>query len=392
MDLGEEVEVADILREYLPGYLKKHKVSAQQRWVLEAIKDCRTHRMGYHLSECNECGHQEWMYNSCRDRHCPKCQWVDQQAWEEERILELPRVPYHHVIATLPNQLHDVMLLNKEVVYQKVFEAVAETIQTFARDSRHLGADVGIIGVLHTWGQMLNYHVHVHCLVTGGGLKKEGEWVEGKYSEKYLFPVRAMSQVFRGKFIAKLRKAYKEKKLKLEGKIAWMANPAKFEYFIGKLASQMFRIESKPATKRTERVIRYLGAYMKRGPIGNGRILGIEGGRVRFRYKDNRNGGIEKICEMTAEEFIRRYLCHILPKGFMRVRYYGLFAGPKRKENLAKLREIAGEIKEDEEETREEFDPQRCPSCEMGRMKYVKELEEWEVERMMKQAMVKDTS
>jgi len=284
------------------------------------------------------------------------------------------------------------MLLNKEVVYQKVFEAVAETIQTFARDSRHLGADVGIIGVLHTWGQMLNYHVHVHCLVTGGGLKKEGEWVEGKYSEKYLFPVRAMSQVFRGKFIAKLRKAYKEKKLKLEGKIAWMANPAKFEYFIGKLASQMFRIESKPATKRTERVIRYLGAYMKRGPIGNGRILGIEGGRVRFRYKDNRNGGIEKICEMTAEEFIRRYLCHILPKGFMRVRYYGLFAGPKRKENLAKLREIAGEIKEDEEETREEFDPQRCPSCEMGRMKYVKELEEWEVERMMKQAMVKDTS
>jgi len=307
-------------------------------------------------------------------------------------MLELPRVPYHHVISTLPSQLHDVMLLNKAVMYQMVFEAVAETIQTFGKDPRHLGADVGIIGVLHTWGQMLNYHVHVHCLVTGGGLSKKGEWVEGKYSKKYLFPVRAMSQVFRGKFIFKLRKAYKEKKLKLEGKIAWMANPAKFEYFIGKLASQMFRIQSKPATKKSENVIRYLGAYMKRGPISNGRIEGMEGGQVRFRYKDYRGDGEIKVCWMAAEEFIRRYLCHILPKGFVKVRYYGLFAGPKRKENLAKLREIAGEIKEDDEEMREEFNPQRCPSCEKGRMQYVKELEEWEVERMMRQPMVMDTS
>lgn len=245
---GEQPEVAEVLRQYLPGNLEKHKVSVHQRQVLEAIKNCRTHRMGYYLSVCDECGHQEWMYNSCRDRHCPKCQWVDQQAWVEDRMHELPKVPYHHVVATMPDQMHNLMLLNKAAIYQLAFEAVAETLQTFGRDPKHLGAEIGcIIAVLHTWGQTLNYHVHIHCLVTAGGLTKNGEWVEGKYKDKFLFPVRALSQVFRGKFIAKLRKVYKDKKLKMEGKIAWMENPAKFEAFIGQLARQMFRIHSKPA-------------------------------------------------------------------------------------------------------------------------------------------------
>jgi len=382
---GGNIGVAEVLRENLPGYLEKHKISAHQRRVLEAIQNCRTHRMGYHLSECEECGHQEWMYNSCRDRHCPKCQWSAQQNWVEERLEELPRVKYHHVVMTLPDQLHHMMLLNKRVIYQIAFEAGAETLQTFGRDPKHLGAEIGIIGMLHTWGQTLNYHVHLHFLVTGGGLSKEGKWIEGKYSEKFLFPVRALSQVFRGKFIGKLRKAYyQEKRLKLEGKISWMTNAAKFEAYIGKLASQMFRVHSKPATKRPERVIRYLGVYMRRGPISDNRIVGMADGQVSFWYKDNRNGGERKLCVMRAEEFIRRYLCHVLPKGFVRVRYYGLFAGAKRKEKMDLLRELIGTIMEAERETSEEQAYRlRCPKCERGRLKFVRVLDAWEVMGVM---------
>jgi predicted Zn-ribbon and HTH transcriptional regulator len=380
----KEVEVGEVLRRNLPEYLEKHKISAHQRQVLESIKDCRTHRMGYHLSECDECGYQEWMYNSCRDRHCPKCQWIDQQEWVDERMEELPRVGYHHVVSTLPDLLHNLMLLNKALIYHMAFRAVAETIQTFGRDDKHLGAEIGIVAVLHTWGQTLNYHVHIHCLVTGGGLTKGGEWKEGKYGEKFLFPVRAMSQVFRGKFIAKLRKAYEEKKLKMEGKIAWMANPAKFEAYIGKLASQMFRIHSKPATKKPESVIRYLGAYMRRGPISDRRIMGIENGQVCFRYKDYRNSGVEKVCRMAAEEFIRRYLCHVLPKCFVRVRYYGIFAGAKRKTNLAILRKLVGTIMEADEEMAEKKEYHlRCPKCYSGRLVFVRLMDEWEVLGMM---------
>lgn len=389
----EEVGVAEVLREHLGSYLKKHKVTGHQRQVLEAIKDCRTHRMGYYLSECDECGHQEWMYNSCRDRHCPKCQWVDQQAWVEERMHELPKVPYHHVVATLPDQMHNLMLLNKVVIYQIAFEAVAETLQTFGRDPKHLGAEIGIIAVLHTWGQTLNYHVHIHCLVTAGGLTKNGEWVDGKYKDKFLFPVRALSQVFRGKFIAKLRKAYKLKKLKMEGKIAWMETPAKFEAFIGQLARQMFRIHSKPATKKTENVIRYLGAYMKRGPISNRRIEGLEDGEIRFRYKDYRREGETRVCRMSAEEFIRRYLCHVLPKGFVRVRYYGIFAGAKRRENMAKVRELVGTIIEAEEvQDNGQGYPIGCPKCKRGQMLFVRVVQEWEIMGLYAQPMVVDTS
>jgi len=372
----KEIEVADILREHLPAYLKKHNVSDHQWKILQALKNCRTHKMGYHLRECDECGYQEWMYNSCQNRHCPKCQWAEQYAWVEKQLANLPGAKYHHAIFTVPDgYLYYLMIMNKEVMYTITFQAAAETLKTFGEDPRHLGARIGMIGILHTWGQTLNYHVHVHFLVTAGGLTEDGEkWISSKYGDKFLFPVRAMSQVFRGKFIAKLRKAYTAGELKLEGKLEKLQSPPVFENYIRGLARQGFRVHSKPATKNPENVVKYLGGYMRRVAISNSRIEAMEGGEVIFRYKDNRDEGKEKRKRMEGEEFIRRFVSHILPKGFMRVRYYGIFAGRTRKENLAKARALLGGLEgqttqETKEITQESY--KLCPRCGEGEMEVV---------------------
>lgn len=371
-----KLEVADILREHLPGYLKGHKTTAQERKALKAIEKCRTHRMGYHVRECEECGYQEWQYNSCKDRHCPKCQWVEQYEWVKKRLAELPRAKYHHSVFTVPDgELYTVMIQNKAVVYRIIFKAAAETLKTFAADEKHLGARIGMIGVLHTWGQRLNYHVHVHFLVTAGGLSEDREsWVESKYGDKFLFPVRALRLVFRGKFMEGLRKAYKRGELEFGGKIEKLKEPKEFEKYMGRLSRHMFRVYSKPATKKPVNVVKYLGGYMKRVAISNSRLEGMEGKKVIFRYKDNRDDGKEKICRMEGEEFIRRYVMHIVPKGFVRVRYYGILGGRRRKENMEKARELLGELEEEEKEV-EAYEPE-CPQCESGKMvvvEYVRE-------------------
>ena len=383
--------VGEILEKYLGEYEKVRKLSAHQKKALEAIRACRTHENGYHLMKCEECGEEEWQYNSCRDRNCPQCQWMKQQEWVEKRMAELPKIPYHHVVVTLPDILHKLMLMNQAVLYQIFFEVVSAALKEFGENPKHLGARIGMICVLHTWGQTLNYHVHMHCLVTGGGITKSGEWVEGKYGEEFLFPIRAVSQVIKGKLMDKLRKAYRKGELELEGKLKWMRNPAKFEYYLGGVAKEMVRVYSKPATKKPENVVKYLGAYMKRGPISNRRIKGMEDGKVIFGYKDYRNGGERKVMKMGWEEFIRRYVCHIVPKGFVKVRYYGVFAGRKKKEELGRLREIAGELEMEEEE----LEVVKCKVCKRGRMKYERELRYEEVEEMMmamKQPQVMDTS
>jgi predicted Zn-ribbon and HTH transcriptional regulator len=356
-------DMGEIFRRYLPSYLETNKLSAHQSKVLGSVMKCRTSALGYQLYECDECGHVEMIYNACRDRHCPKCQWKEQQNWVAEKLEELPKVGYHHVVMTLPDQIHHLAMINKRVIYQMVFEAGAETLQVFGRDKRHLGAEIGAIGVLHTWGQTLNYHIHVHFLVTAGGLNKDGNWIDGRYGDKFLFPVRAMSQVFRGKFISKLRKAKKNDILKLEGKINWMNDLGRFEWFVSKLAGQMFRVHSKGATQNPDQVVKYLGAYMKRGPIGNGRIISIENGEILFRYRDHRNGGVKKVCRMKVNEFIRRWTSHILPKGFVKVRYYGLFAGSNRKEKMERIRSLAGHLMIDEE-----IKEPKCPKCEKGKL------------------------
>lgn len=370
--MGENLEVSDILQAYLGSYLKKHKLSTQQMNALRAIENCRTHRLGFHLRECDECRHQEWLYNSCKNRHCPKCQWAEQQEWVQKKIKELPRAKYHHTVFTVPNrELYHLLLMNKEALYPIIFKAAANTLKTFALDPRHLGAEIGMIGVLHTWGETLNYHVHVHFIVTAGGLSKDGkEWIESKYGDKFLFPVRAMSLVFRGKFIAKLKKAYRKGLLKLTGKLSTIAQPDAFAYFIKRVARHIFRIYSKPATQKPKNVVKYLSGYMKRVAISNARLVGLEDGKVVFRYKDNREHGKAKLCRMHPHEFIRRFLNHILPDRFVRVRYYGFFAGSQRNRKMEKARALLGTLDEVEQETVESFTP-LCPKCENGTMQFI---------------------
>ena len=370
---AEGLEIADILREFLPGYLKTHNISAHQWRVLNAIENCRTHQMGYHLRECEVCGYQEWMYNSCQNRHCPKCQWVQQYDWVQKKLAELPRAKYHHSVFTLPDgTLYHLMIMNKKVLYTIIFKSAAETLKTFGADPKHLGAKIGMIGVLHTWGQTLNYHVHVHFLVTAGGFSDDGEsWISSKYGDKFLFPVKAMSKVFRGKFIENLRKAYKADELVLEGELEKLASPPAFEHYLSGIAKHTFRVHSQPATKKPENVVKYLGGYMRRVAITNSRLERIEEGKVVFRYKDNRDDGKQKRCRIDGEEFIGRFLRHILPERFVRVRYYGIFGGRYRKGNLAKARELQGGLDEKEEGTQEveqEIYAPMCPKCGEGAM------------------------
>ncbi len=373
---GAGLEVSDIVQEHLGAYLKKHKISQQQMKAVNAIANCRTPRMGYHLRECDECGHQEWMYNSCQDRHCPKCQWAEQYEWVSSRMAELPKAKYHHTIFTVPdNQLYQIMLMNQKVMYQIIFKAAAETLKTFAADPKHLGASIGMIGVLHTWGETLNYHVHVHFLVTAGGLSLDGQrWISSRYGEKFLFPVRAMSVVFRGKFIAMLKAAYRNGELVLTGKLKGIAQAEAFAMFIKGLARHMFRIHSKPATQKPKKVVKYLGGYMKRVAISNDRIVGMEKGKVVFRYRDNRDKGKRKRCHMDPREFIRRFLTHILPEGFVRVRYYGILAGHDRKEKLEKAREILGSL--ENEPTTDANPSPRCEKCEKGNLQVIEYIRE----------------
>ena len=286
-------------------------------------------------------------------------------------MAELPRAKYHHTIFTVPDShLHHLIIMNKEVLYKIIIKAAAETLKTFAADPKHLGATIGMIGVLHTWGETLNYHVHVHFLVTAGGLSYDGErWVTSKYGDKFLFPVRAMSKVFRGKFIAMLKKAYRNGELVLTGKLAGIAEPGAFAYYVKCLARHMFRIHSKPATEKAKNVVKYLSGYMKRVAISNSRLEGFEEGKVVFRYKDYRDEGKIKRCRMEGEEFMRRFLNHILPEGFVRVRYYGIFAGKDRKDRLEKARALLGSL--DEEKGTEEIYVPKCEKCEKGTMQVV---------------------
>ena len=373
---GKELEVSDILRGHLSEYLKKHKISQKQMRVVKAIENCRTHQAGYHVRECDECGHREWLYNSCQDRHCPKCQWADQYAWVASRMAELPQAKYHHTVFTVPdNQLYQIMLLNQKVMYQIIFKAAADTLKTFAADPKHLGATIGMIGVLHTWGETLNYHVHVHFLVTAGGLSSDhNKWVASKYGDKFLFPVKAMSLVFRGKFIALLKAAYKNNALVLTGKLKSLARPEGFAHYLKGLAQHMFRIHSKPATPQPQQVVKYLGGYMKRVAISNARIEGMESGQVVIRYRDNRDHGKLKRCRLRPTEFIRRYLTHILPAGFVRVRYFGIFAGHNRKAKLEKARALLGSLEAEPTTAATPHPP--CEKCGQGHMQVVEYIRE----------------
>lgn len=333
-------EVADIVRAHGPEYLEKYPTSREQRAVLRAIGRCRTAALGGHVEGCDACGHRRIAYNSCRNRHCPKCQGPERARWLEAEQATLLPVPYFHVVFTLPSELVPLARANPRIVYGLLFRAASRTLLSFARSAKHLGGEPAITMVLHTWGQTLTEHPHVHCVVSGGGLSQDGaRWVAVR-RRGFLFPVRAMSALFRGKLLASLRRLRLRGSLRFVGECAELGDEQRWKAWLRELHGQPWVVYAKPPFGGPDRVLKYLSRYTHRVAISNRRILSIADGKVRFVYKDYAAGNATKQMTLSAAEFLRRFLLHVLPRGFMRIRHYGVLANCHREAKLARCRAL----------------------------------------------------
>ena len=330
----KKIEVQDIIKKYGEEYKEKHKMMPHIAKTMKAIEKCRTEKLGYHEDVCDECGYRKISYNSCRNRHCPKCQSIARAKWVEEREAEILNVKYFHVVMTIPSELYMIAYQNQSKVYKILFKATAETLEELARDKKYLGAEIGFMEVLHTWGQTLVYHPHIHCIVPAGGIDKIGKWRNSK--KKFFIPVKVLSRKFRGKFLYYLKK----EELEFYGKNEYLNNKQNFDELMSKMYNKEWISYCKPPFENAKSVIKYLGRYTHRVAISNERIVSEENGEVTFKYRDYKDNN--KIKEMTvkAEEFIRRFLMHILPPGFMKIRHYGLLGNRNKKTKLAVCKKL----------------------------------------------------
>ena len=335
MEVGEgRLTLGSVLRRFLGRFLQFHELSAHQRKVVGALIRCKTPALGGHEFECLECGHRYEIYHSCRDRHCPQCQHYQSQQWVEKQLEDLLPVPYFHVVFTLAEQLNLIFRYNESRLYNLFFAKAAETLQEFAANPKHLGAQLGFLGILHTWGSALPFHPHLHFVVAQGGIDKEGRWVKPKYPGKFLFPVVAMSQVFQGKLLKGLERLYKRGELKFPDEMSR-------EGFMDQLriaASKKWQVEIRPPFAGPEPFLRYVGRYTHRVAISSNRLVRADQEEVTFRYKDYRQGGKWREMTLTGIQFVQRFVQHILPRGFQRIRYYGWMAGNKRQEAVMGVR------------------------------------------------------
>jgi hypothetical protein len=337
------LEVADIFRAHGPAWRLSQAghLSLGQLKVMSAIEACRTAALGGHVDRCEDCDHLQIAYNSCRNRHCPKCQGATAQRWLEARQAELLPLAYYHVVFTMPAQIGDIAFHNKAVVYDILFKAASETLLTIAADPRHLGARIGLTAVLHTWGSALTHHPHVHCIVPGGGFSLDGErWVSCR--PRFFLPVRVLSRLFRRLFLDRLAAAHAEGRLVFFGQIAALADRAAFTDRIAPLRRAEWVVYAKRPFAGPESVLAYLARYTHRVAISNSRLIAMDDKGVTFRWKDYRQDGSarRKLMTLAPGEFIRRFLIHVLPGGFHRIRHYGLFANAGRAANLAKARAL----------------------------------------------------
>ncbi len=376
------LEVADIFRDHGPAWRRANAghVSLGQLKVMSAIERCRTAALGGHVVRCEKCAHEHVAYNSCRNRHCPKCQGPAAREWLAAREAELLPVPYFHVVFTVPAEIADIAYHNKAVIYDILFRASAETLTTIAADPKHLGARIGFTSVLHTWGSALTHHPHIHCIVPGGGISLDGErWVSCR--SNFFLHVRVLSQLFRRLFLERLAAAHDTGRLRFFGDHAPLANPRTFADLLQPLRDIEWVVYAKPPFGGPEAVLAYLARYTHRVAISNSRLVVCDAGNVRFRYKDYRAKGRARHKTMTlaAHEFIRRFLIHVLPSGFHRIRHYGLFANGGRVRNIARARELLGADAPEIEPAKDKDDdaavfPQPCPCCG-GRMVIIETFE-----------------
>ena len=319
------VEVAAILRAQGQRFLDRYRASFdfQQLKAFRALQNCRTAGLGGHLDACPQCGFQAISYNSCRNRHCPKCQAQARERWLATREQELLPTSYFHVVFTVPHELNLLALDNPRQFYDLLFTATAATLLEIAADPKHLGAEIGILSILHTWGQNLLAHPHIHCVIPAGGISPDhSRWVHPRYPGFFL-PVKVLSRVFRGKFIAGLKRLYRRKQLRCAGPSAALADDKQFRELLRRLHLQDWVVYAKPALGGPRQVLRYLGRYTHRVAISNHRLLSFDGERVTFRWKDYAHGSKTRQMTLAAREFLRRFFLHVLPKGFVRIRHFG---------------------------------------------------------------------
>ena len=375
-----KLEVADIFRDHGPAWRSANAghVSLEQFKVMSAIENCRTAELGGHVARCEneKCGYTQIAYNSCRNRHCPKCQGTAAREWLEEREKELLPLPYFHVVFSLPAQIADIAYQNKAVIYGLLFKASAETMLTIAADSKHLGARIGILSVLHTWGSALTHHPHVHMIVPGGGISLDGtRWIACR--PNFFLSVRVLSRLFRRLVLEKLAIAHQAGELQFFGQHASLTNAQAFATYLAPLRNKEWVVYSKRPFGGPEEVLRYLARYTHRVAISNSRLISLDNKGVTFKWKDYRLEGTErynKVMTLPTNEFVRRFLMHVLPQGFHRIRYYGFLTPQSRAKNIARIRELLAvplipvdAIKATSARPEEQKEPQAaehpCPCC-----------------------------
>jgi len=337
------VEVADILRTQGQSFLDRYRSSLdfQQLKALRAIQRCRTAALGGHRDACQSCGYQAISYNSCRNRHCPKCQAQARERWITARQRDLLDTSYFHVVFTVPHELNGLALENPRLFYDLLFTATAQTLLEIASDAKHLGAEIGVIAILHTWGQNLLLHPHIHCVIPAGGLSLDHRrWVRPRYA--FFLPVKVLSRVFRGKFLAGLKRLHRRKTLQCAGPAGALADQQQFAKLLRHLHRHDWVVYAKPAFGGPLQVLRYLGRYTHRVAISNHRLLAFEQERVTFRWKDYAHGGKQSQMTLTGTEFLRRFFLHVLPRSFVRIRHFGFLANRFRLSRLALCRQLLG--------------------------------------------------
>ena len=365
------LEVADIFRSHGPAWRQAHAghVSLDQLKVMSAIERCRTAALGGHVARCEDCAYTTIAYNSCRNRHCPKCQGAAAKDWLADREADLLPVPYYHLVFTLPGPIADIAYQNKAVVYDLLFKVSAETMLTIAADPKHLGARIGITSVLHTWGSAMTHHPHVHMIVPGGGISPDGQhWVSCRPG--FFLPVRVLSRLFRRLFLDKLAAAHAAGRLKFFGGHAALADPEAFTASLAPLRKAEWVVYAKKPFGGPQAVLAYLSRYTHRVAISNGRLIACDRNGVTFRWKDYRAEGHDRFKTMTLDtsEFIRRFLIHLLPSGFHRIRHYGLLASGSRAQNTARARELLNApTPQNQVDDPDEPSTRACPCCG-GRM------------------------
>jgi Putative transposase/Transposase zinc-binding domain len=342
------LEVADVIRSHGADFLARHGtwLSTEQRRTLRDLAACRTAVLGGHVEQCRDCGHQRIAYNSCRNRHCPKCQALSRAHWLDQEMKSLLPVPYYHVVFTLPREVAALALANPRVLYHALFQAPAATLRDVAANPRHLGASLGVLLVLHTWGQNLSHHPHVHGVVTGGGLSCDAQgileasprWLSCRPG--FFLPVRILSRVYRGKYLELLHQAWVEKELVFPGPLAALQETNAWALWRQTLQTKAWVVYAKPPFGGPEQVLKYLARYTHRVAISNARLQKLEDGQVTFRYKDYADEHQSKTQTLTADEFLRRFVQHVLPRGFVKMRHYGLLANRRREERLTQCRTL----------------------------------------------------